>query len=131
MLRADSQLSNEELNRCMARVERLSDVPAAAAAVLASRTASDPVLIGPRLYQDDEYGTTQENEQRKAMNPHFLLAGGGGWFIDVEPSDPYRRLPDWARGLLARELRSPGRLEHASTESRVALAMSVRSGAPR
>lgn len=128
MLGAGGVLSNEELNRCMARVRHLEDVPAAAEAVLAARRDSDPTSIGPRLYKDGHFGGPRENDQRKAMNPLFLLAGGGGWFIEVD-RDPQRQLLAWARSEVARSLARSPKLVHASTSREVVIRISDYSGA--
>jgi hypothetical protein len=120
-------LTNEELNRLMARVERLSDVEAASAALLLSRETGDPSAIGDRIYGHGQYGTSHESDQRKAMNPHFLLAGGGGWFIDLQ--DANRCLLPWAVEMVDAALEEDAPLFHASTDREVVLRMST-YGAP-
>ena len=77
-------LTNEELNRSMARIQVLSDVAPAIDVLRTARAASDISLIGDRIYRQDQFDSDEAGDQRKAMNPHFLLAGGGGWFIEVE-----------------------------------------------
>ena len=91
---SENRLSNEELNRSMKAIGQLSDVGAVAAKVLTARRQGNPSLIGDRLYEQSKYGAADETDQRKAMNPHFLLAGGGGIFLSV--SHAQRELAEWA-----------------------------------
>src|SRR5579863_124779 len=103
--RTNGLLTNEELNRAMRRIQYLEDVEEAGQAVLAARGKKDPTLIGPRLYKEEEYSDeTKKTDQRKAMNPQFLLAGGGRLFISMEDGADYRRLEDWAVPLIDRRL---------------------------
>lgn len=125
----DNSLSNEELNRAMARIDTTADVPAVVKDIRAARAAEDPSLIGARLYDDDKFGTDTENAQRKAMNPHFLLAGGGGLFIDVAAGER-TLLPASAR-LIDGALRSRHRLIHADTTRRTTELISRASLAPK
>lgn len=121
-------LSNEELNRAMGRVARLSDVADASDAIGEARVAGDVSLVGDRIYKPEQFGTSQENDQRKAMNPHFLLAGGGGWFIELE--DTGRRLLPWAADLVDDALSQDVPLIHASTVQADILRMSAFAAAP-
>lgn len=118
MRRTEGLLTNEELNRAMARVHSLADVTEAAKVVREARRKSDPTIIGARLYENESYADSAKREdQRKALNPLFLLAGGGRMFISLEPSDPYRRLEEWAVPLIDRRLQEPVPLIHASTDA--------------
>jgi hypothetical protein len=85
---ADGRLSTEELNRSIramsawptpdrALVDRL------AGSIIEARSAGDVRAIGARWYRDEDYGTAKEGDQRKAVNPWFLLAGGGGLVIET------------------------------------------------
>lgn len=122
MLRLDNRLSYEELNRAMRRITTLEDVPDAADAVAAARSARDPRLIGARIYGDADYGTSEETQQRRAMHPQFLLAGGAGTFID---DGPYRSILDDVVPIVQASLRvQDHRLRHAGTDSETALAIS-------
>lgn len=115
--RTNGLLANEELNRAMNRIQYLEDVEEAGRAVLAARSQNDLTLIGPRLYNDEDYSDeTKRADQRKAMNPQFLLAGGGRLFISMEDGTDYRRLEDWAVPLIDRRLDDPSTLIHASTD---------------
>jgi len=115
--RTNGLLANEELNRAMGRIQYLEDVEEAGQAVLAARSKNDVTLIGPRLYNDGEYSDESKRaDQRKAMNPQFLLAGGGRLFISMEDGTDYRRLEDWAVPLIDRRLDDPSTLIHASTD---------------
>lgn len=113
---ADDRLSNEELNRAMRAVNRLSDVEEVAQRVLDARSADDPSRIGDRIYEPAKYGTDQASDQRKAMNPQFLLAGGGGIFVSVEPSERERRIEEWAAPLIDVALSQELPLLHASAD---------------
>jgi hypothetical protein len=128
MRRCNNILTNEELNRAMARITRMSEVDSAAEAVCQARAAEDVSLIGARIYKPDQFGTAQETDQRKAINPHFLLAGGGGWFIELE--DTHRRLLPWAVELVDNALEQDIPLIHASTAKGDILRMSSFGAAP-
>jgi hypothetical protein len=121
-------LSNEELNRAMAALSDLSDVDFVAEKILRARANRDVTSIGDRLYKPDEFGTANESDQRKAMNPHFLLAGGGGLFIEFG-GEEMRRLALWAPQIMNRSLSEELPLEHASTSKDFVLRLSRRSGA--
>ncbi len=92
MRHCGNRLTNEELNRCTARVRYLGDVSDAAAAVAAAREANDPTLVGPRRYKDEDYGTDREADQRKFAVPQFVWAGAGGCIISVDSATPFRSL---------------------------------------
>ncbi|HSE15996.1 MAG TPA: hypothetical protein VLB46_03025 [Pyrinomonadaceae bacterium] len=128
MLRTDMVLSNEELNRAMAALSDLSDVDLVAEKILRARADGDVTTIGDRLYKPDEFGTSNESDQRKAMNPHFLLAGGGGLFIEFG-GEEMRRLAVWAPQIINRSLGEDSLFEHASTSKDFVLRLSRRSGA--
>ncbi|CAM3785638.1 hypothetical protein SMNI109538_12605 [Smaragdicoccus niigatensis] len=125
----DNRLSNEELNRAMARIHSTADVTATAASIRSTRESGDVADIGPRLYDDAGYGTGNESDQRKAMNPHFLLAGGGGLFISVDAGE--RRLHPSVLRQIDGALRSSPRQIHAGTESQIIQAIARASMAPR
>lgn len=124
----DNRLTNEELNRAMARIDTTNEVTSVAAAIRNSRQLQDVRVIGPRLYDDLGYGSTSENDQRKAMNPHFLLAGGGGLFIDLDDRD--RRLQPSTLDQIDGALRGNPMQVHAGTDSRTIHAISRASMAP-
>ena len=131
LLRVRSGLTNEELNRALARIGTLDDAPGAADAILKAREANDVTQIGPRLYEPDRYDDpTTRSDQRKAMNPLFLLAGGGRLFLAMEPDEEFRRLEDWARDPIEEWLRDRSTLVHASTETRFVRLMEQRSCVP-
>ena len=110
-------LTNDELNRAMQRIQYLEDVEETGQVVLAARSKNDPKLIGPRLYNDEEYDVEgKRTDQRKVINPQFLLAGGGRLFISMEDGTDFRRLEDWAVPLIDRRLEDPSTLIHASTD---------------
>lgn len=125
----DNRMTNEELNRAMARIASTADVASTAAAIRAARLSGFITDIGPRLYDDAGYGTDSESGQRKAMNPHFLLAGGGGLFISVDAGE--RRLHPSVIRQVDGALRSKPRQIHAGTESQVVQAIARASMAPR
>lgn len=97
-------LSNEELNRAIARLRFESEAEEAAAAILHSRNSGDPTRIGPRSYEDSKFVSAPE-DQRKAMNPLFLLVGGGRLFMRVD--DKGRMLEEWATDIIDDLLRDP------------------------
>ena len=108
MLHCDGRLSNEELNRAMSTVRSDVDIAEVASMVRAARSSDDPLLIGPRIYKDEQFGNpTTRPDQRKAMNPWFLLAGAGGVLIAFERDEEYRSIRPWARPLLAAALSAP------------------------
>lgn len=127
---ADNRLTNEELNRSIQAVGRLSEANATIERILEARDANDPTRIGPRAYEDLKYGTDRQNDQRKAINPRFLLAGGGGMFITVTPDTEERRLVDWAVPIVDTCLAEVVDLEHAATRKELALRMSSHAGPP-
>ena len=131
MRRTNDLLSNEELNRAMARIHYLEDVPQVAKMVLDARLAGDPTKIGPRIYEDDKYlDAGKRQDQRKAMNPLFLLSGGGNFFITMDEEEEYRRIEDWAVPLIDRRFEEPAPQIHASTDREVAQLISEYSAAP-
>jgi hypothetical protein len=117
MLSTRNMLTNEELNRAMARLKYLADIPATAQSILAAREAGDVTMIGPRIYEDTKFGGSNETDQRKALNPIFLLAGGGRIFLQLDQSSENRRLDDWAVPLIKRQLEQPATLIHADTNA--------------
>jgi hypothetical protein len=116
MLGAGNLLTNEELNRGMGRTRFISDIPAVAEDILAARKSKNPADIGPRIYEDEKFGSPAEADQRKAMNPLFLLAGGGRIFLQLDQTSEFRRLEDWAIPLIERQLSEPSPFLHASTQ---------------
>lgn len=127
---SDNCLSNEELNRAMGRIQTLEDVVSAAGDVLRSRDLADPTIIGPRIYHDERFAT-DPSEQRKAMNPQFLLAGGGGIILAFDDSSEFRKLPTWASRMIDRELATKPFDFHASTDATDVLRISAKANAPR
>lgn len=126
---AGNMLTNEELNRALNIMKASEDVEKAANAVLDAREGGDPTAIGPRLYHDDLYAT-DASEQRKAINPQFLIAGGGGIIINVDRNDEMRRLEDWAIPLLDRALATGTDGIHASTAADDVLRISAMAAVP-
>jgi hypothetical protein len=121
MRHTDDLLSNEELNRAMAQMRYLEDVPRVAKKVLDARLAADPAKIGPRIYEDEKYVESEKRQdQRKAINPLFLLSGGGKLFITMDDAEEYRRIEDWAVPLIDRRLDEPVPQVHASTDREIA-----------
>lgn len=131
LMRACSDmLSNEELNRAIARIPTLAEVPAAAAAINKARLSGDPTEIGPREYEEAKYGGVNETDQRKAMNPQFLLAGGGGVFISLGHGNPMRRLEPWSIPWIDRALATEDGDGHADLERAAVLRRSRAAGVP-
>ena len=132
LLRAvDNRLSNEELNRAMARMKSPADVRSAAQAILASRASGKPTVIGPRLYEDAEYADpAKRSDQRKAINPLFTLIGGGWLFLSPGEGeqDEARSLEPWVQGMIddsladALDVSSGIELIHAEAISRASAA---------
>lgn len=121
-------LTNEELNRAMARLDVFGSVREVADAIREARTANDPALIGPRIYEDAKYQSAP-TDQRKAINPLFLLAGGGRIFIRME--DERRILEDWACGMIDQALRQDLPDIEANTAPGTALLMSEYACSPK
>ena len=112
----DNFIFPEELNRAI-KIMIEWDYPHEAlveevvAKIKRSRASNDVVSIGQRWYKNEEYGTSQENSQRKALNPWFLLSGGGGLVLQTE-STTARRVHPLLRGELRRLRAQPhGRLK--------------------
>lgn len=85
--KCDEVLSTEEFNRAIPHLSRmpapdLSRIDKVAALILAAREKNDVSKIGARWYKDEDFGTSSESDQRKAVNPWFLLAGGGGLVLE-------------------------------------------------
>lgn len=129
MRKTGNQLTNEELNRVMPHLKMFESIGPVAESVLNSRMKADPKLIGPRLYEDDKFGTDKESDQRKAINPIFLLAGGGRLFLRLDQSTELRTLESWAVPIIDDQLRRDVVLIHASTDARDAAYISTASGA--
>ncbi len=108
MLKCEGRLSNEELNRALARLKNLTDVEVTADAIIASRRSGDPTSIGPRIYDDASYENgDSRSEQRRAMNPIFLLTGAGGLIINVtQDKSGFRTLSPWASELILNSIES-------------------------
>lgn len=130
MRRTDNRLCNEELNRAMAGILRLADVDGIVDRITEARRTADPSKIGARIYRPNEFGTSKETEQRKAMNPHFLLAGGGGLFISVEGDEDMRRIEDGAVPFIDQSLAAAVPLVHASTQKETILRISNHATPP-
>lgn len=128
MRRTGDILSNEELNRAMAQIKYLDDVPLAADRVMDARRRNDVTLIGDRIYEPEKYvDPVGRADQRKAMTPLFQLAGGGKLFITL---DDDRRIEDWAVPMIDRRLAEPGPMLHASTDADVSSLVSEYAAAP-
>ena len=101
----------------MATIHSERDVKAAAGAILQFRETGIQKWIEKVIYAD-------QTEERKAINPKFLLAGGGGTFITVERNDEYRHLLPSIVPVIDAVLKKPQRSVHISTSSDVVLAIS-------
>jgi hypothetical protein len=88
-------------------------------------------VIGARLYEDAKYGTPQQTDQRKAMNPIFLICGGGRLFMTLDASDEYRKFHDWAIPLIDDQLITPRLLLHAETDANIVLTVSDYASVPK
>ena len=113
----DNKLTNRELNLAMAMIHSEADANAAADAILRFRETGNQKWIGNVIYAD-------KTEERKAINPKFLLAGGGGTFITVERNDEYRRFPPSIVPVIDSVLEKPLRSVHISTSNNVVMAIS-------
>ncbi len=127
---ADNRLSTEELNRVVGAMKNLEDAPAAAAAVDRSRAAGDVTLIGPRAYNDGDYGTTRASDQRKAINPLVLLASAGGLMIQERTAGDWQ-LEGWAAPLIDSSIAWHPPVRHVSTGADQVNIMSRVAGPPR
>lgn len=78
----DDFLTNEELNRVMARVFDEQDIVPTVEAVRDARNAEDPTVIGPRIYNDHEYQSAPA-EQRRAITPVFQRLSVGGLLMSL------------------------------------------------
>ncbi len=120
----DDRLTNE-----VGRIRTIDDVDPTAAAILTARTVGDVEGIGARRYDPDGFAS-RPSDQRKAINPLFLLAGGGGWFIDVGTGDESRWLLPVAQASVEDALRHPFKLQHASTRAADVMRLASHSNAP-
>jgi hypothetical protein len=128
MLRCHQRLSNEELNRALTSLGNSDDIEPTALKVMESRKQNDPKLIGPRLYKEDQYADpSTRSDQRKAMNPWFLLAGAGGILIATD--DEYRMIRPWAAKFLESALRATDEVLSLSSET-ITHKIEARSCAP-
>jgi hypothetical protein len=109
MRRTDNMLTNRELNAAMATIRMPEDIDEAVERIRLYRETHAEVDLGPLAYNSPD-------EERKAINPKFLLAGGGGTFITLERTDPYRRIIDDALPLIDAALRQPLQSVHISTD---------------
>lgn len=130
MLKTGNVLTNEELNRAMNRIKYLADVNDTAEAILQARTDGNPGIIGPRLYEDAKFGTADQTDQRKAINPIFLLAGGGRIFLQLDHTTENRRVEDWAVPLIERQLNQTTSLIHADTDPKTVNFISDQAALP-
>jgi len=131
MLLCGGLLSNEELNRAFAALNLLSEVKEVSSRIMVAREKGDPRLIGPRAYDDDKFEELEKrNDQRKAMNPWFLLAGAGGILISFEDRKEHRRMPLWAVTLIQTVLKQPCEMISLSSPT-VCHAISKQALAPR
>jgi hypothetical protein len=83
---ADGWITTEEVNRAIRVMSPWSfpdssSISALAARLKAARISGDVTEIGPRWYRDEDYATPKAGDQRKAVNPWVLLAGGGGLIL--------------------------------------------------
>jgi hypothetical protein len=148
MVGAGGQLTGDELNRAMAGLESGLYVQETARQILAYRAAGtvptwQPSKAYPRpeggVANAESAGDAPEGEpteadagdaqvagdaagERKAMNPHFLLAGGGGLFISVRGDSAQRTVADWALPLLVRALEFPLRSSYDAAPGRWTIA---------
>lgn len=79
----DGHLSSEELNRAFSVMSTWSSpdphmISGLASVIKNCREGKRVEEIGPRWYKNEDFKTPNEGDQRKAINPWFLLAGGGG-----------------------------------------------------
>lgn len=79
----DGWITTEEMNRAIKIMSLWSHpepylIQSLANVVNKGRQSNDVKQIGPRWYRDEDYGTGKAGDQRKAVNPWLLLAGGGG-----------------------------------------------------
>jgi hypothetical protein len=121
-------LTNEELNRAMARLDVFGSVPEVADAVMKARAANDPTSIGLRIYEDAKY-LSAPTDQRKAINPLFLLVGGGRIFMKME--EERRILEGWASEMIDQALLQDLPDTEASTVPATALLMSEYACSPK
>lgn len=90
----DGWITTEETNRAV-RIMSMWSYPEAnllsqlASKIKTARDSNDVTKIGPRWYRDEDYGTSKASDQRKAVNPWLLLAGGGG--LVLTSGDQYER----------------------------------------
>jgi len=122
LLAADGYLTNDELNRAMGITTKLSDASVAGQLVVEARKSGDLGSVGDGHYAGDAI--------RKAINPQFLLAGGGGAVISLEQRSPERRLAGWAIPLIEEALSDPTPQHHVSTDQEAVLRMSAHASAP-
>ena len=66
--------------------------------------------------------------ERKAMNPHFLIAGGGGLSVSIDRTDPFRQLEPWAGEVLDVLLDQRPALVDSSSAPETVMAISKQSG---
>jgi len=119
----DNRLTNEELNRVIARVSTPSDIDPTVAAVLQARVAADPTVIGPRLYENSEYASDPAG-QRRAITPLFQRAAAGGILIDMSGDD--RRIRGFVIAAIDRELALDRSRLHAATDPATVLSIAAR-----
>ena len=120
MRRCGDRLTNEELNRVMARVRQPEDIEPCAEAVRESRLQEDLALIGPRIYEDNKFLSAPE-DQRRAITPLFQRISAGGIILDLSGDERIIR-PKLVPAIDA-ALRVQPSL-HASTKATDVLAMS-------
>jgi hypothetical protein len=116
----DDKLTNRELNAALGILRTTEDIPRAVEVIARAREAGDEGRLGDLVYDDAA-------AERKAINPKFLLAGGGGTFISVERDSPFRELLPAAIPLIDSCLRYPAFSRHLSGEVSVALLISDHS----
>jgi len=129
MLACENKLSNEELNRAIPSLAVEDDADYVAERVLDARLKNDIAIIGPRGYKPEEFGTDKESDQRKAMNPQFLLGGAGKIFIELDAKSPYRTILPAAISDLRVAISTRQTTVELSTDEAFPLSISAASGA--
>jgi hypothetical protein len=112
----DNYISPEELNRAIGVMIEWDYPHEALMAEMAikikqSRFHNDVASIGQRWYKNEDFGTVQASSQRKALNPWFLLSGGGGLVLQTEANSTRRIHPLLRNEICRLRGQSPERLK--------------------